>query len=99
MANARVAFECFDDLRVHLRQENFVEDRSLGRLHALAVALFDFRRAAADENEVFAGLHRAGVKQFDRRALDHPIGRERPGGDAAQLNQCNGRELGHTMRK
>ena len=83
MANVASAFECFDDLRMHLRQENFVENRGFGRLHSLAVTLFDFGRAAANENEVFAGLHRAGVKQLDRRALDHSIGRERTGGDAA----------------
>jgi len=84
---------------MHLWPEDFVDNRSFCGLHSLAVAFFDLGCSSANENKVLAWLHRAGVKQFDRRALNHPIGRECAGGDAAQFDQCYGREFRHTMRK
>ena len=84
---------------MHLRQKHFVENLGRRGLHAFAIALLDFGRAAADQDEILARLHRAGVQQLDGRALDHLVRGKHARGDAAELDQCDGGELRHTIRK
>jgi len=82
---------------MNLRQKHFIDDFRCRRLHALAVTLFDFRRATADQNHVLARLHGPRTQELNGRTFHHPVGRVRAGSNAAELNQSDGRQFGHTI--
>jgi len=61
------------------------------------VRTIDFRRATADQNHVLARLHGPRTQELNGRTFHHPVGRVRAGSNAAELNQSDGRQFGHTI--
>jgi hypothetical protein len=82
-------------LRVHVGEQQAIEDAVPAEPQALGQRLFHRRRGAADDRQVPATADRAALDERDRRFLQHRVGRVHADGNVAELDDCDRGVLFH----